>query len=478
MRVRATAVSDKFAPLIAKTETQPAAPAPARSPGRAAAPRPPGLPIGLGNRAMSRIIARVHAEQRAVLPRRLVAPELAHLVLRQPAPKIEMPRETPVEPYVREQTHGFEGDDLARKILELADRNIRDSALYKAAIRASGPLEKGYVYRNPYTVARLAEILDLGSFDQCVALLEPDQRGRVLAAMARIKKKYGLGEVTEEGAPWSESELAITDRSFAKMTTPDQEMLHGLRLVRKKDLGSDERQGKKFSIAGRTIGGDTIELTQRAFRDPFSILHEVGHLIQQKQPLVGMEALQASATFTNLAPAAQKYSDAAKEAKKSTDWDPAFNKALNELSRAVTALIDSPQAEVQSRKESLNAAEVQAEVDRANERSKPWLEAHDRLKEYANAVEQWVTRKEEIERAPADIEKAFVDIVKKNRLNRRDFAPFTDYVAHSWPDKPQEFLVQCYATWRANPDYLRSNAPKLFEWFQRGGHLGSRQPAP
>ena len=90
--------------------------------------------------------------------------------------------------------------------------------------------------------------------------------------MARIEQEYGLGEVTEDGAPWSESELAIADRSFAKMATREQEMLRGLRLVRKKDLGSDERQGKKTSIAGRTIDGSTIELTQSAFRDPFSIL--------------------------------------------------------------------------------------------------------------------------------------------------------------------------------------------------------------
>ena len=397
-------------------------------------------------------------------------------VWRQPAPKIPLPPGTPVEPSGRGQTHGYEGDDLALKILELADKGIRDSALYKEAIRASGPLEKRYVYRNRYTVARLAEILDLGSFDLCVKLLEPDQRGRVLAAMARIKQKYGLGEVTEDGAPWSESELAIADRSFAKMATREQEMLRGLRLVRKKDLGSDERQGKKFSIAGRTIDGSTIELTQSAFRDPFSILHEAGHLIQQKQPLVGMEALRASTTFTNLAAAGQKYNDAVKEAKKATDGNPGFANSLNEMMNAITALNDSPQAKIQDNKDRLNMAEAQAGVDRANEHSKSWLEAHDRLKEYANAVEQWVTQKEEIERAPDDIEKSFVDIVKKNRLNRRDFAPFTDYVAHSWPDKPQEFLVQCYATWRANPGYLRSNAPKLFEWFQSGGHLRSSQP--
>ena len=420
--------------------------------------------------------------------RRLVAHELAHFVQqrvtvnspvlrRQPEPENQPSPGTPVETSGRVQYHGHEGDDLGVKLLELADNGIRNSASYKDAIRTSGPVEKRYVYRNPYALARLADILDLPSFDQCVTLLDPDSRGRVLAGMARIKKKYGLAEVSEDGAPWSENELAIADRNFSKMTKPhEQDMLRGLRLIRKNEIGTEERHGKKFSIGGRTTGGSTIELTQSAFRDPFSILHEAGHLIQQKQPLVGMEALRASKTFANMEAARQKFNEAAKEARKATGADPAFAMSVNRMADAVQALFDSPQESVQDNKDRLNMAEGQAGVDRTNEHSKPWLDAHDRLKEYASAVEQWATEKQEIQRAPGDIEKSFVDIVKKYKLNTRDFAPFTDYVAHSWPDMPQEFLVQCYATWRANPGYMRSNAPKLFEWFESGGHLGISKP--
>jgi len=121
---------------------------------------------------------------------------------RQPTPDIQPPR-TPAETTVKTQYHGHEGDDLAIKLLELADNGERNSALYTNAIRTSGPLEKRYVYRNSYTLARLVDILDLSSFDQCVTLLEPDSRGKALAGMARIKQKYGLGEVSEDGAQWS-----------------------------------------------------------------------------------------------------------------------------------------------------------------------------------------------------------------------------------------------------------------------------------
>jgi hypothetical protein len=472
-----------FAPLIAKPKTKPAGSVPAPRSGQSAAARPQILPTGLGNQATSRILARWHTDQRAGhSARRLLAPELAHFIQqrfaanasalrRQPTPDIQSPS-APVETTVKVQYHGHEGDDLAIKLLELADKGNRNSALYLDAIRASGPLEKRYVYRNPYTLDRLADILDLASFDQCVSSLDADSRGRVLAGMARIKKKYGLGEVSEDGARWSEGELKITDTNFSKMTTREQAMLRGLRLIRKDKVESEERHGKKFSIAGRTTGGHTMELTENAFRGPIpTILHEAGHLIQQKQPLVAKEALEASKTFTDLDPAAQALAHAVEEANKATASNPAFPKSLNQMTAAVNALVKSQQESVQANKDQLNMAAAQLDLERMTEHSKPWLDAHDRLSEYANAVEQWATRKQEIESAPADIEKSFVDIVKKHKLDTRSFAPFTDYVAHSWPDKPQEFLVQSYATWRANPGYLRSRAPKLAEWFESGGHL-------
>jgi hypothetical protein len=421
--------------------------------------------------------------------RRLIAHELAHFVQqrfavntpvlrRQSEPEKPPPLSTPVEEETpaRWALSPQEGADLANKLLELADNGIRNSALYKDAIRSSGPVEKRYVYRNPYALARLADILDLPSFDQCVALLDPDSRGKVLAEMARIKKKYGLAEVSEDGAPWSENELAIADRNFSKMTEHEQDMLRGLRLIRKNEIGTEERRGKKFPVAGRTTGGSIIELTQSAFRDPFTILHEAGHLIQQKQPLVHMEAPRASKTFTNMESALQKFNDAAKEASKATGTETAFAMSVQRMAEAVQALRDSPQESIQDNKDRLNMAEGQAGVDRTNERSEPWLDAHDRLEEYASAVEQWATEKQETQGAPGDIEKSFVDIVKRYKLNTRDFAPFTDYVAHSWPDVPQEFLVQCYAMWRANPGYMQSHAPKLFEWFESGGHLGISKP--
>lgn len=65
----------------------------------------------------------------------------------------------------------------------------------------------------------------------------------------------------------------------------------------------------------------------------------------------------------------------------------------------------------------------------------------------------------------------FIDIVTRNKLARRGFAPFTAYVQENWPKKPGEFFAESYATYRQNPKYLKVKARELFNWFERGGHM-------
>ena len=408
--------------------------------------------------------------------RHLIAHELAHFVQQRfTANSPALQRQDAEKTTTRAQYHGHEGDDLAIKILELADKGVHDSTPYKNAIRTWGPTEKRYVYANSYTLSRLADVLDLLSFDQCVALLNPNPRGKVLALMARIKKKYGFSDVVEDGEKWSESELEIADRRFSKMSSEERELLRGVRLIRKKEIPSETRHGKKFQIAGNTFGGGNIELTRSAFQNPFTILHEAGHLIQQKLPQLATQALYASDSYKALESARKKFNDAIDKANKDSPTAQGFAKGLHQMSAALSALVDSPPQAVQDNISRVELAQNEVEMYRASERSQAWLDAYERLKEYSTAVQLWAIEKQAVENAPHEIEEAFVDIVKKNKLDTPSFAPFTDYVAHSWPDKPQEFLVQCYATWRTDPDYIRRRAPKLHEWFASGGHLGKRK---
>jgi hypothetical protein len=361
---------------------------------------------------------------------------------------------------------------LGVALLGFVNKGVSDASSYKDAITKARPEQKRYVYRNEYLLTRLADTLDIPSFVKCVELLGPDQRGRLIAAKLRVKKRFGLEAITEEGAAWTEDELAFIEGAFLKMAPGEQELLHGVSLVRKKEIRSEVRHGKKFSIDAETSGGNRIELTADAFKTPITPLHEAGHLIQQKLPIVARQALEGSKTRTNMNSAAQAYKAAAAVASAEKGASPEFVNSLNQMVAAITNLIHNP---AQEQKDALDFARNEAEVNRQKEHLSAWLEAHDRLKAYADAVEQFTDEKQAIQSEPGKIEAAFVKIVKDNHLAQSSFAPFNDYVAHSWPEKPQEFLVQCYATWRKDPDYLRRNAPKLFEWFENGGHLSSKK---
>ena len=96
--------------------------------------------------------------------------------------------------------------------------------------------------------------------------------------------------------------------------------------------------------------------------------------------------------------------------------------------------------------------------------------------EYA-ALDKWVHAAKQVADEKGKIITEFIAIVQTNKLAKKGFLPFTNYVAFNWPKKPDEFLMQCYATWRNNPDYMKAHARPLAEWFQRGGLLVSKAAA-
>ena len=59
----------------------------------------------------------------------------------------------------------------------------------------------------------------------------------------------------------------------------------------------------------------------------------------------------------------------------------------------------------------------------------------------------------------------FVDFVTKNNIQ-----PITDYARDNWPGNPEEFYAEAFSLWLNDPTYLKTNAPKLFDWFDTGQH--------
>jgi Domain of unknown function (DUF4157) len=79
-------------------------------------------------------------------------------------------------------------------------------------------------------------------------------RAKVEEAMKELKAKFGLAEVTEEnGATWSESELAKVDAAFSKVSKKDQPLLKDLHLVRTDKFEPLVRRGKTFRSISRGL---------------------------------------------------------------------------------------------------------------------------------------------------------------------------------------------------------------------------------
>lgn len=308
-------------------------------------------------------------------------------------------------------------------------------------------------------------------------------RAKVVAAMERLKKKYQLNEVSEDqGATWSEAELAQVDAAFSKMSPEEQGYLKGLYLVRVETLTAVQN-GKRISPAGMTTNGVKIELTKRGLQGTRVPLHEAGHVLQSKVIREAEGWLHRSRVGYELEVARLRVEEAIKKAPRrvSSEYG-AFNAAIAQVSAAASDLMQSEEDDLETKRDALTVAQSQADFDRLaveklqnDPTAKALLEVHDRQRAWVTEVEKWM---EEKAKAGSKNLMEFVGIVKKNNLARKSFAAFTDYVASNWPHNPKEFLAESYSLWRDNRNYMKLNAPSLAEWFEKGGHLPPKRSKP
>jgi hypothetical protein len=299
-----------------------------------------------------------------------------------------------------------------------------------------------------------------------IARQKSKARIQVEAAMASLKAKYGLAEVSEEnGATWSASELAKVAAAFSRVAKEDQPLLKGLYLIRIDKLESKKIGEQTFPVAGTTYGTNTIRLTAGAFRgDASTILHEVGHLVNHK---VAQAMLDKSKAKSDVDAAVKA---AAQGTRSFSIQDPGATEyfaAIGALQTAAATLLNSS-ADDMNAKKALAAAR-----ERANEAlpmagtdatATALSEYHQRVERYADAVDEYVKEK------GASNLTGFVALVKKHKFDRPGFAPFTRYVAANWPANPKEYFAEAFQTWRNYPKYMRDNMKPLFDWFEKGGH--------
>ncbi len=315
-------------------------------------------------------------------------------------------------------------------------------------------------------------------------------RAKVTAAMIDLQKKYGLAAVTEgEGRTWTLDELRFVDQAFANMSRVERRNLSGLTLTRVAKL-FQERDGKQEPVAGRATNGTLIELADTAMRDLRVPLHEAGHVIQSRAVRQEEEQLYSSPVGRNLDRAWFDLTAASKKLPPRIGFTGPHADAIREfatsiatLNAAGTNLLESdPEGDTAALHDAFLAADVDAATNRRTVQgftTEAWvpqlLAVHDRQRDWVAAITAWIQAKAQRIGRRRDYTD-FVDIVNRNKLARRSFAPFTAYVQKNWPRKPGEFFAQSYAVYRTSPKYLKDNANELFKWFEKGGHLATLTP--
>ena len=303
-------------------------------------------------------------------------------------------------------------------------------------------------------------------------------RVRVLAAMEKLKQKFDLGAISEEnGATWSEAQLAQLDRAFSKLQG-DRADLVGLTIIRTDKLESVVRQGKTFKVAGLSNEA-AIRFVPAAFRGGLTPLHEAAHVLQAKSVRRAESGLRESKSWDQLEAARLAYQAAGKLLPRTLSREVAeFSQALSRVTEAGGELLASDETNREAKESALSQAQAEVQLGLSQVQrepdAKPWLELYRLQSKWITAVEQWLVEKDKIVGARKNLTE-FVEIVTRNKLARRSFAPFTKYVAASWPDKPGEFFAESYATWRSNPNYVKQQARPLFDWFERGAHVTPRR---
>jgi len=204
-------------------------------------------------------------------------------------------------------------------------------------------------------------------------------------------------------------------------------------------------------------------------------LHEAGHLIRNR---VNSETVEKARI--GLVEAYKKFDDAVSKASIHENQLPsiqAFIASINKVIKACNALRGSKKAYRETMQFTLDDAQADCAMNRApveqlqnDPAARAWLEVHNRLTNWVKATEQWVDENAKALELTENL-KEFIELVKKHKLAHKGFAPFTDYVALNWPEKPDEFFAQSYAKWRTDPDYMKTHAKPLFDWFEGGGHL-------
>jgi len=295
-------------------------------------------------------------------------------------------------------------------------------------------------------------------------------------AKNELKAKYGLKDISEQGGvAWTESQLKRINAAFSRMSPEEQKRLQGVTLVLTGKFPSKKLKGKTFSIAGKTYGTYRVELTPVGVKK--TVLHEAGHLIHNTAIANAEKIFERSQFKADLEAARRVLNESSKQRFRVRADQRHIIDQFDAVIAAAAAFERSGDDDLAANRAALEQAEMNL----------PWfgsdpdaqaLSAHaDKLRAFVAALLLWSDEREKVV-GPVKRLDEFVSIVKKHRLARRSFPAFTSYAEANWPDKPSEFFAEAYDSWRNNPADMKKKGRALFDWFEKGGHLGPKVPPP
>ena len=137
----------------------------------------------------------------------------------------------------------------------------------------------------------------------------PKNCGTLDACVAILKSTYGIADVKDGTARWEPKHLSLVIGAFSRLPPGDVGVLKGMVLERVKEIApKNPKPGTEGTVAGEYLSGggvsgtvateiSTLKLTDKAFaQDPvqfvgsagkeapssyFTILHEVGHVVEE-----------------------------------------------------------------------------------------------------------------------------------------------------------------------------------------------------
>ena len=258
------------------------------------------------------------------------------------------------------------------------------------------------------------------------------------------------------------------------MRPDEQERLKGVTFRLTDKFESKRIRNKTFTINGMTYGRSLVELTAVGVRG--SVLHEVGHIIQNNAIANAENLFDRTQYKFDLEVARSALNRAGRLVYTVPPDHPNIGQQLKAVVDAADAFQSSTDENRASLRQVLEEADMLLPVLTQDPATKNLADQIDRLHVYVAAL---LTYSDEKEKAVVPYKRLdeFVAIVKKHRLARRS-AIFTEYAESNWPDKPGEFFAEAYEAWRNSPATVKKISPDLAAWFEKGGHLGPKIPPP